>query len=401
MTPHTSPERAQVDDANRLAFPDKLYGRDRAIGRQLEAFERACRGRGGVLLVPGSSGVGKTALVQKLRGPVEDSNGFFLAGKFNQYQLGVPYFAIRQALTALCHELERDDDRHLEQWKTELRQAVGSLGRLLVDVVPALGSILGQQPPVAEISSLEARHRFVHVLHEFLKVVARPDHPVVLFVDDWQWADAASLELLATLQAGTGLGYLLVVAAYRDDEVDAAHPLVAAVEDLRRQSVQVAVLEVLNLAQEDVRTMLAETLKPEAEDLDGLAAFLYRRTAGNPFFIRAFVEFLHQQGQLRFEPARGRWEWSTGDAGESELPGDVVALFGQKLAQLEPATRELLSRAACLGNRFDLETLARVSERTADECRRALEVASARGLVLALDEVQAPGDLDRKTQMWG
>ncbi len=376
----------------RLRIPDKLYGRDRAIASLGAAFDRACRGRGGVLLIPGASGAGKTALVETLRRPVEDRNGFFLAGKFNQYQQGLPYFAIRQALTALCHQLERDD-QHLEHWRSELRQAVGTLGQLLLEVVPGLATLLGPQPAVADINPLEARHRFVKVLREFLKVVARPEHPVVLFIDDWQWADTASLELLASLQGGAGLDHLLVAASYRDDEVDAAHPLTAALEDLRRHDLPVVVLEVHNLAPADVRTMLVETIGPDAEDLDGLTAFLHRRTAGNPFFLRLFIEWLYEQGRLRFEPAVDRWTWSVGDGGGRGLPADVVELFAQKLTRLEPAKRELLSRAACLGSRFDLETLARVSDRTVDECQRALTGHSAEGLVIAVDEVRAPLDL--------
>ena len=374
-TPHTGFPGAGQRDAVRLRVPDKLYGRERATASLAAGFDRACRGHGGVLLIPGASGSGKTALVETLRRPVEDRNGFFLAGKFNQYQQGLPYFAIREALTVLSHQLERDGLR-LEQWKSELRQAVATLGQLLLEVVPGLAALLGPQPSVTDINPFDARGRFVKVLRAFLEVVARPEHPVVLFLDDWQWADTASLELLASLQDGAGLDHLLVVVSYRDDEVGAAHPLTGALDDLRRHDLPVTVLEVHNLTAIDVRIMLVDTIGADAEDLDGLTAFLHRRTAGNPFFLRMFIECLYEQGRLQFDPAVGRWTWSVEDCGH-QLPADVVELFAQKLTRVEPATRELLATAACLGSRFDLETLARVSHRAADECERALKAHSA------------------------
>lgn len=382
--------REPVVYAGQLHIPGKLYGRDKAIHALLDAFEQVCRGSGKVQLVAGHSGVGKTSLVLEVRGSVGRSNGFFIEGKFNQYQQDVPYFAIRQALTALCRELDRDDDLQRQHWKTRLLQAVGSLGQLLVDLVPELESLLGKQPPVADISPLEARHRFGGVFREFLKVLCRPEHPVVLFIDDWQWADAASLDLLTKLQVDSALRYLLVIVSYRDNEVDSAHPLITAVEELRRQSVPVDVLEVRNLALEEVRALLVDTLKPQAESPGGLAALVHRHTAGNPFFTRTLIEFLYDRGLLRFEQRHCRWHWSPTEICEDDLPSDVVDLFARKLRQLEPISRKLLSRAACLGNRFDLDTLAIISDLSADQCRLILQAGPTKGLVVPVGSDPAP-----------
>ncbi len=188
-----------------LTIPDKLYGRDRDVLALLGSFERISKGLGEVLLIPGSSGVGKTALVQELQAPIRKRNGFFIRGKFNQYQQNIPYFAFRQALEELCRELQSGDAQSRSRWKADILQAVGELGQVLLDLAPEFESFLGPQRSLENISPQEARHRFAEVFRAFLKVVSLPEHPLVLFIDDWQWADAASFELLKQLQVGLTL----------------------------------------------------------------------------------------------------------------------------------------------------------------------------------------------------
>jgi predicted ATPase len=230
-----------------LTIPNKLYGRDRDIATLLGSFERISSGHGEVLLVPGSSGVGKTALVQELQIPSRNRNGFFIRGKFDQYQQNIPYFAFRQALAELCRELQSGDAQQCSRFKASILHAIGNLGQVLVDMVPEFESFLGAQPSLEHISPQEARHRFADVFRNFLKVICLPEHPLVLFIDDWQWADAASCELLRQIQVGITLRYLLVIVSYRDNEVDSGHPLLSAVDGLRSQAVPVTVLQVNNI----------------------------------------------------------------------------------------------------------------------------------------------------------
>jgi PAS domain S-box-containing protein len=360
---------AEGDRMGRFPGPNRLYGREGAVASLLEAYDRICRGQGEIVLVPGSSGVGKTSLVLEIRGPVRERNGFFLQGKFNQYQGNTPYFAIRQALTELAHELQSEDESLRLQWRAELRHAVGELGRLLVDLAPELDSLLGPQPPVAEISPVEARHRFAGVLRSFLDAVCRPEHPVVLFLDDWQWADTASMELLKQLQVGTTLRYLLVIASYRDNEVGPAHPLAATLEDLARQPVRVGVIEVSSLGVEDVRAWVTDLLRPAAHDPGALAELIHDRTHGNPFFTQSSLAFLHDFGLLYLDESRACWHWKAESAGALGLTDDVSELFRHRLRRLDPASQDLLTRAACLGNRFDVESVSVISRRAPDECR--------------------------------
>ena len=383
-------EQTPTDNhAVRLLHPDRLYGRDAAIHALLSAFDRACRGNGEVLLVPGRSGIGKTVLVEQLREPVRRRNGFFLQGKFNQYFQNVPYFAVRQALAEFCRELLADDLSRQQQWRNDILAAVDGFGILLVDLVPELESLLGKQPPVQEISPQEALHRFAKVLHCFFGAVCKPEHPLVLFIDDWQWADTASLRLLKQLQLDNRGGYLLFIVSYRDDEISSTHPLAFTLEDLNRQATPIETLDVRNLTLEEVRQLAKDSLPPRVENLSSLADFLYGRTQGNPFFVREFLLFLSEAELLAYAAEDACWKFSINNCATQATPITVVDLFAHRIGRLPRNLRQLLLLAACLGNRFDLETLALIGKATPDECGELLLVAEKQRLVVAVRDGSA------------
>ena len=363
-----------------LTISNRLYGRDHDIGTLLESFERISSGQGEVMLVHGRSGAGKTALVHELQAPIRARNGFFISGKFNQYQQNIPYFAFKQALAELCLELQGADPRQHSRLKSEMLQAIGRHGQLLVDLVPEFESFLGPQPPLGAVTPQEARHRFVEVFRNFLKTVCRPEHPLVLFIDDWQWADQGSFELLKQIQVGSTLRYFLAIASYRDDEVDAGHPLLSAVADLRIHSVPVVALAVDNITVNDVREIVADTLKPAALDAAGLAGIIHGKTLGNPFFVRSFLLFLYESGIVWFDDGQNCWQWRMDNAAPDQLPCDVVELFARKLRHLDAQSRNLFSLAACLGNRFDLATLGIISGLDQEQCRSLLFSQQARNI---------------------
>ncbi len=370
---------------NQLIIPNKLYGRDRETIQLLESFERISSGYGQILLVPGTSGVGKTALVQELQMPIRERNGLFIKGKFEQYQQNVPYFAFRQALTELCLKLQSGTEQEYSNFKADILQSIGNLGQVLVEFVPEFESYLGTQPSLGEISPQEARHRFADVFRNFLKVFCKPEHPLVLFLDDWQWADAASCELLRQLQVGVTLRYLQVIVSYRDDEVGPGHPLMLAVNDLQSRNISVGVLQVKNITANDVQEFLTDTLKPITEDAEGLAAIIHSRTLGNPFFVRSFFIFLHDLNLIWFDIDGKRWKWHINIAEGINLPDNVVELFVQKLRRLNTETQNLFSLAACLGNRFDLEMLSIISGYSGQKCLSLLLAGEAKTLLFPFD----------------
>jgi len=366
---------------NHLKIPNLLYGREQDLITLMESFERIGRGQGEILLVPGYSGVGKTALVKELQKPVRAKNGFFISGKFDQYKQNIPYFAFRQALAELCLELESGDSLQRDRYKKEILLAIGGLGQLLVDMVPEFESLLGVQPPLGDISPQEARYRFAGVFQNFLKVICLPEHPLVLFIDDWQWADAASFELLKLIQVGITLRYMVIIISYRDNEVNFSHPLTYAMEELRRNQVPVEVLEVKNLTEDDVQKLLIDTLTPPAENISELGAIIYQKTNGNPFFLRSFLSFLYEFSLVKFNEDLGIWQWFIDKINKAKLPNNVVDLFVLKLNRLNKESRILFSVAACLGNRFDLESLCIINGLSTEDCLKLLSSNEAKTML--------------------
>ncbi len=366
-----------------LSIPFKLYGRDQELKVLSGAYSEISAGQGLVLLVPGLAGVGKTSLVETLRAPIKHQNGFFLAGKFNQFQRDLPLTAIRGALSQLGRELLAAKPVERAVWRANFLEATGQLSGLVTNLVPELELLLGVQPAVPDISPLEAIHRFGSVLRSFLGVVCQADHPVVLFLDDWQWADPASLAVLAHLQVNLTLRYLLVIVAYRANEVDSAHPLSGTIADLHRHAVPVRVLPVNDLTAPELQSLLADTLLPAVADLAGLTAFIHGVTRGNPFFVWVFLKDLHASRALNFDSPNELWRWN-GTPPANGAGDNVVQLFARRLRDLPPPCQRLLGLASCLGYRFEMATLAALVEKSPAECLVLLRSALEEKLILPL-----------------
>jgi len=254
---------AQNDFSGKLQIPQKLYGRENEVNTLLQAFERVSQGAGEMMLVAGYSGVGKSALVHEVHKPMTEKRGYFAAGKFDQYQRNIPYFAITQAFNAFCNYLLTESAEELNRWREEILNAVGNNGQLLIDVMGQLKLVIGPQPAVAQVGPTEAQNRFNLVFQNVFRAICQPEHPLVLFIDDLQWADLASLNLLKTLMTDTGSHYFLIIGAYRDNEVDAAHPLTMAASDIKKAGATVNTIFLPNLSKWDVNTLIAEALTCE------------------------------------------------------------------------------------------------------------------------------------------
>jgi len=369
---------------DQLTISNKLYGRERDIISLLESFERISSGHGEVLLVSGSSGVGKTALVQELQLPIRNRNGFFIRGKFDQYQQNIPYSAIKQALTELCRELQSGSRQQKLRYKADILNALGNLGQVLIDLVPEFELFIGKQPRLEDVSPLEARHRFAEAIQKFFKAICLPEHPVVLFIDDWQWADAASFELLRQLQVEITLHYLLVIVSYRDKEVGSGHPLMFAVDYLRNSDVPVVEHSVRNITPDALNEMLKDILIPAAKDIDGLTAIIHKKTEGNPFFVRSFINYLYEFDLIRFDKFQNCWVWRMDKIKGEDLPDNVVDLFALKFHHLDLNIQNFFSLAACLGVNFDLETLSLITHMNSAECLALLSSEEAKNLILPI-----------------
>jgi predicted ATPase len=326
---HDVPERFQLSRA--------LFGRQRESETLLKAFEDARQGSSRLLLVTGHSGIGKSSLIHELHREITRHGGSFIAGKFDQLKRDVPYAALGQALRELVKQLLAESDDRLRAWREKISRAMGSNGQVLLDLIPELEQVVGPQPPVAELNAAEARNRFHRVLLDLIRAIVAPEHPLVIFIDDLQWTDASTPDLLAHLLGDEQLGHLLVIGAYRDQEVLEGHPLRSAVEDLcaiRPDVVGHLVLE--PLSPDGVNQIVAATLHCDLAVSRPLGERIFQKTNGNPFFVNELLGLFYREGVFRFVTEEGRWDWDYDKIDHTGASDNVVDLVVQKLEQLPP-----------------------------------------------------------------
>ncbi|WP_437855138.1 AAA family ATPase [Sorangium sp. So ce363] len=371
------------DVSDRFQIPQRLYGREREVAALLAVFERVvAEGRPELVLVSGYSGIGKSSLVAELHRPIVRERGFFLSGKFDQTARDLPYRAFLQAFRALLQEILGASEEQVERWRQRFREALGPNGRLLADVLPELELLLGPQPPVPELPPAEAQGRLLATLQRFVAACARKEHPVALFLDDLQWADAASLLLLEQLATYAGSEHLLLIGAYRDNEVGPAHPLRLTLAEARKRGAVVSELALDPLSAAHVGALVAEAIHAPEEQVEPLSRLVYEMTGGNPFFVFQLLIALHQEGIIAFDADERAWRWDIAAIRDKGFADNVVELMAAKLKRLSVPTRDALTLAACLGSSLDLDALAIVASRPAAELRDALEEAVGEGLLL-------------------
>jgi PAS domain S-box-containing protein len=346
------------DTLDRLLIPEKLYGRTHEIDILLESFERVVTsGRPELVLVSGYSGIGKSSVVNELHKVLVPPRGLFASGKFDQYKRDIPYATLAQALQSLIRPLLGKSEAELRNWHDAFQEALGPNGQLVVDLVPELKLIIGEQPPVPDLSPQDAQGRFQLVFRRFIALFARPEHPLALFLDDLQWLDAATLDLLEDLLTQPDMQHLMLVGAYRDNEVNSAHPLMRKLEAIRQAGaiVQEAVLAPLALA--DLGRLIADALQSEPEQVTPLAQLVHGKTAGNPFFAIQFITALAEEALLAFDHGGGRWSWDLSRIRAKGYTDNVADLLVGKLNRLPIQTQKALQEFACLGNGAEIATL--------------------------------------------
>ena len=370
----------QRDVSDRFLIPEKLYGRAAEVKTILDAFDRVANGNSEIMLVAGFSGIGKTAVVNEVHKPITRQHGYFIKGKFDQFNRNIPLSAFVQTLRDLMGQLLSESDAQLAKWRAKMLQVVGENGQVLIEVIPELEQIVGTQPPAPELSGPAAQSRFNLLFQKFIGVVATAEHPLVIFLDDLQWADAASLQLIKLLMGDQG--HLLLLGAYRDNEVSPVHPFVVMVKELKQAKAIVNTTTLAPLAFRDTNQLVADTLNCSTERSQPLAELIVRKTQGNPFFTTQFLKALHEDGQITFDRRQGYWDYDLAQVNALSLTDDVVEFMAQQLQKLPAATQQVLKLAACIGNQFDLETLAIISEQSQISAAQSLWKALQEGLVL-------------------
>jgi PAS domain S-box-containing protein len=346
------------DTPDRLRIPEKLYGRQREVETLLASFDRVVKnGTPELVLVVGYSGIGKSSVVHELHKALVPPRGLFASGKFDQYKRDIPYSTLAQAFQSLIRSLLAKSEAELSSWREALREAVGPNGMLIVDLVSELKLIIGEQPPVPDLEPQDAQRRFQMVFRRFISVFAQPEHPLALFLDDLQWLDAATLDLLEDLLTRSDLQHLMLIGAYRDNEVDALHPLVRKLEAVKNAGARIEEITLAPLTSEHLAQLIADTLRCELERAAPLAQMVHEKTAGNPFFALQFISALAEEGLLTFDHDAARWSWDLNRIHAKGYTDNVVDLMVGKLTRLPVRTQAALQQLACVGSMAEITTL--------------------------------------------
>jgi PAS domain S-box-containing protein len=393
------------DVSDQFQIPQKLYGREAEIAALLAAFERvAPRGNVGeahrpesgienpqfkveMMLVSGYAGIGKSALVHELYKPIAAKRGYFISGKFDQFRRNIPYSAIVDALQKLVQQLLGEPDEQVQQWQERLLSALGSNGQIIIDVIPEVELIIGKQPPVPEVGATEAQNRFNRIFQNFVRVFCSKEHPLVIFLDDLQWFDSATLKLIELILLDEQTHYLFLIGAYRDSEVHPTHPLALTLLELRNQGAVLQEITLAPLTLEPLSQLIAETLGRNIDTVRSLAQLVLRKTEGNPFFVGEFLRMLYSENLLIFNAKQLSWQWDIAQIQAQNITDNVVELLLIQLKKLPNETRRILRLAACVGSKFDLETLAIICERSPQAIFQDLLAAIQAELIQPLSEL--------------
>jgi len=370
------------DISGRFQIPQKLYGRDDQIAVLMEGFSRVNMGNSELMLVTGPAGIGKSALIRELYKPITRAKGYFVGGKFDQLQRNRPYSAFFEAFGELCRQLLTEPESQISLWKSRLLETLEDDGQIIIDVIPEVELVIGQQKTVPDLPVKESQQRFNAIFKKFIQVFAQKSNPVTVFLDDLQWADMASLSLIKTIIGNPDSTWLYLLGAYRDNEVSSSHPLSIVLEEMIESGASVQTLTLKPLNKENVRCLMVDTLKSQTDRVSPLANIVFSKTKGNPYFLNEFLKNLFEEGLLNFNRQEGKWIWNLDEISEKEITGNVVDLLVDNIRKLSEETQSLLKIASCIGNRFYLDTIIQVSGDSPALIQHAFGEALREGLLI-------------------
>ncbi|MEG4572370.1 AAA family ATPase [Microcoleus sp. N3A4] len=375
----------QLDSYSQFLIPQKLYGREREVASLLEAFARVSGGKTEMMLVSGYSGIGKSSLVNEVDKPIVAARGYFLSGKFDQFKRNIPYASLIQAFQGLMRQLLTESSAQIAIWKAKILEALGANGQIIIDVIPEVEKIVDPQPAVPTLGPTESQNRFNRVFQKFIQVFSKAEHPLVIFLDDLQWADSASLKLIQLIMTDPDSKYLLLIGAYRDNEVSATHPLIYTLEQIQKTNAVVnnIILQALEISH--VNQLVSETLRSQISEVLPLSELVFNKTQGNPFFLTQLLKSLYQDKILSFDFDRVCWQWDIQLLQGIDISDNVVELMVSQIQKLSSQTQNVLKLAACIGDIFSLEVLAIANKQSQSETARDLWEALQAGFVLPLN----------------
>lgn len=389
----TSFQVGELDLSSQFSIPQKLYGREQEVQMLIDAFDRVYAGSPEMLLVSGYSGIGKSSLVNEVHKLIASQacqeslgRGYFISGKVDQFKRNMPYAALIQAFQELIRQLLTESDRAIAVWKSKLLEALGANGQVVIEVIPEVERIIGTQPAVVSLSASESQNRFNRVFQQFIHVFSQSEHPLVIFLDDLQWADLSSLKLIERIMTDPHHRHLLLIGAYRDNEVSTTHPLMQALKQIQQAKATINQIILQPLNQADVNQLIADTLRTTLAKVAQLSDLVFQKARGNPFFLTQLLKSLYQDHLLSFDFNRQCWQWDMAQLQEVAITENVVELMVSQVQKLPQITQNVLKLAACIGDKFTLDVLAIVHKWSQSETAQDLWDALQAGLVLPLSE---------------
>ena len=374
----------QEDFSKQFSIPEKLYGRSSEIQQLMEAFNRASNLDKELVLVSGASGTGKSALISEVNKPITEKKGEFLGGKFDQFQRNNPYFAISQAFKSFTQSILTKEESQLNLWKEKIQHALGENGEVLLEIIPEMELVIGEQPPLANLGASESQNRLNFVFTKFIKAIAQPEHPLVLFVDDMQWADTASLNLIHAILSDKEIENLLVILSYRDNEVPEAHPFQLMLDKLKQNELAINKIKLGNLSINSIIELLEDALLDKGSHINALAELIQKKTGGNAFFVTQFLKNLYEEAYITAKPGERKWSFDLEKVNKMGFSDNVLDLMMQKAEKLPSLLQEILKTASVTGNTFSLQELAQLSNKKNEEVAPVLKNALQENLIVPI-----------------
>lgn len=372
---------AQQDFSGRFQIPQKLYGRENEIEIMLQAFEKTSRGKNELLLVSGYSGIGKSVLVNEIYKPIIRKTGYFIKGKFDQFKKDIPLYAFSQAFSELIFELLSEPEKRLLNWKQDFIETLGPNGQIIVDYIPEIEQIIGKQSHVQELNPDKVENRFLMTFRNFVKIIAKPQHPLVLFLDDMQWCDQLSLKLIKDITTKE-IPYFMLICAYRNNEVSDGHLLNLTFDEIGKIR-NFDKLVITNLSPNSVSNLIADTLHCQIHEVEELSKIIYLKTNGNPFFTKELLNNLFREDLLQFDFISKKWKWELNKIKNANISANLVEIIEDRLLKLPEDCISALKIASCIGNKFDLRTTSIIMNRKITEVSDMFLNAIDEGIIYA------------------
>ncbi len=375
------------DVSKKFIIPEKLYGRESEIANLTNVLGRVRNGSSELVLVVGYTGIGKSSLVHEVQKSFLQKRGFFIFGKFDQNKINIPYSAITQVFKTLIRQLLTENEETLAQWKEKLVSSLGSNGQIIINIIPELEYIIGRQSSLLYVEPNEVQNRFKLVFQAFVGVFMKSEHPLVIFLDDLQWIDMASLNILKILLANQESRYLCIIGAYRDNEIGKTHPLNLSVEEIQREGIKVSKIALSPLNIRHMTQLISDTFSCNEDKSSPLSELVIEKTGGNPFFVNQLLKSLYEEGILFFDDRTGSWQWDLESIRMKGVTDNIVELVVGKIKKFPEKAQHILRLASCIGNLFDLETLVTVSQKEKDEVMAILLYFMMEGLILPVNNI--------------